>query len=91
MLKQATDPALIRDTLVSMKVYRCFYDDCITPVDSGKQFPTGDRPADAHYWSDKETWKTAQAGWGGNYGNGNFGPPKTPGVNVKIQKGMYTY
>ena len=91
MTKRAADPALIRDTSIKMKVYRCFYDDCIAPVDPATQPPTGERPADALYWSDKETWSTSEDGWGGNYGNGDYGLPKTPGVNVKIQKGMDTH
>ena len=36
----------------------------------------------------KETWADAEPGWGGNYGNGDYGPP-LEGDDVIIPAGEF--
>jgi hypothetical protein len=75
-----------RDSYVT--AYKCYYTDCIPPPDPDTIPPTCTRPSNATKWSDVASWQSAEAGWGGNLGNGAFGLPKQ-GDKVKIPKGQY--
>lgn len=72
---------------VTFRAYKCYYVDCIAPVDPNTVPPVTKRPYDFNYWSEKETWKNAQNGWGGYISNGSYDLPKD-GDNVKIDKGI---
>ncbi|XP_077992871.1 fibrocystin-L-like [Glandiceps talaboti] len=65
---------------VHLEVYRCYYNNCIKPVPPP---PPSGRPDDAVMWSEAASWEGVESGWGGNYGNGVYGPP-LDGDNVQI-------
>ena len=48
--------------------------------------PPDGRPANVSLWSDVESWKYAEPGWGGNKGNGTYGLPED-GDDVMILPG----
>ncbi|XP_061168814.1 fibrocystin-L-like [Saccostrea echinata] len=73
---------------VSFRAFKCFYLDCKAPVDPNTVPPVTSRPYDFEYWSDKETWKNAEMGWGGYISNGTYDLPKD-GDNVKINKDQW--
>ncbi|XP_070541075.1 fibrocystin-L-like [Ptychodera flava] len=68
------------DRGVHLEVFRCYYKDCIKPVPPP---PPAGRPDDAVKWSDDASWAGVESGWGGNYGNGVYGPPRD-GDDVQI-------
>ena len=74
------------DRDVELNVYQCFYENCGTPIDENTIPPPENRPDDAVYWSDPTAWDGTEAGWGGNNGDGTFGPP-ADNTDVKIPTG----
>ncbi|XP_062574409.1 fibrocystin-L-like [Saccostrea cucullata] len=73
---------------VNFRAFKCFYLDCKAPVDPNTVPPVTTRPYDFEYWSDKETWKNAEPGWGGYISNGTYDLPKD-GDDVKINKDQW--
>ncbi|XP_066271366.1 fibrocystin-L-like [Branchiostoma lanceolatum] len=84
-----------------LKVYRCYFKDCIPPVPNITQPAEAvdfhlatERPESFERWSDPATWEGTEAGWGGNYGEGRkkrqavYGPPRD-GDNVRILGGKW--
>lgn len=67
--------------------YKCYYTDCQLPPDPDKTPPSCARPADAVFWSNASVWSFAPAGYGGNYGNNQFGLPQA-NDKVLIPTGM---
>ncbi len=74
------------DRDIDLDVYRCKYADCLPPLDPNAQPPPENRPQDAMYWSQSSAWQGTEAGWGGNNGDGTFGPP-VDNTDVKIKSG----
>ncbi|XP_035687262.1 fibrocystin-L-like [Branchiostoma floridae] len=88
---------------VQLKVYRCYFKDCIPQVPNITQ-AEGEESVDFHLaterpdsferWSDPVTWEGTEAGWGGNYGESRkkrqvvYGPPRD-GDNVRILAGKW--
>ena len=72
---------------VHLKFLGCPTKDCSPPKDPSTLPPATSRPKTAVLWSATESWKNAEDGYGGNYGAGKYGPPKTDGDNVKIPTG----
>ncbi|XP_061189118.1 fibrocystin-L-like [Saccostrea echinata] len=81
-------PVYAEDIDSHMTAYKCYYTNCEPPPDPDTIPPTCTRPSNATKWSDVASWQTAEAGWGGNLGNGQYGLPKQ-GDKVKIPKGHW--
>ncbi|CAH1226877.1 PKHD1L1 [Branchiostoma lanceolatum] len=84
--KDATNSPATRT--VQLKVFRCYYAQCIPPPDPNTLPPARERPEDFDVWSNPESWKDTEEGWGGNYGNGAYGLPQD-GDDVKIPGGQW--
>ncbi|KAI8520672.1 Fibrocystin-L [Branchiostoma belcheri] len=84
--KDSADPAVTRP--VQLRVYRCYYAQCIPPPDPNTLPPARERPEEFDLWSDPESWQGTEEGWGGNYGNGAYGLPQD-GDDVKIPGGKW--
>ncbi|XP_066278772.1 fibrocystin-L-like [Branchiostoma lanceolatum] len=95
--KKRAVPTSYTNRAVNLRVYRCFFKDCIPPPPpppSNNSAPVDihiarERPATFQRWSDAATWEDMEDGWGGNFGSSRkkrqavYGPP-TDGSNVKI-------
>ncbi|CAH1803037.1 unnamed protein product, partial [Owenia fusiformis] len=46
---------------VNPRVYRCYYKDCIPPVDPSTVPPPSTRPDDFQYWSDSAYWEESNS------------------------------
>ncbi|XP_078617899.1 fibrocystin-L-like [Branchiostoma floridae x Branchiostoma japonicum] len=81
---------------VQLRVYRCFFKDCIPPPPPPPSNNSAsvdihiarERPATFQRWSDAATWEGTEEGWGGNFGGDRkkrtvYGAPGE-GANVKI-------
>lgn len=79
-------PIYTEDVDSFMTAFKCYYTGCVPPPDPDTIPPTCTRSSNATKWSDLASWQTAEAGWGGNLGNGLYGLPKQ-GDKVKIPKG----
>ena len=78
------------DRSIDLYVYRCYYADCIEPLDPGSLPPPANRPDDAVYWSDPDAWSFAEEGYGGNNGDGTYGLPADDTI-IKIPEGNETF
>ena len=67
-------------------LFMSFPKNCLAPMDASSIPPSNKRPADFVYWSNISAWKDTEAGFGGNYGDGTYGPPRD-GDDVKIPTG----
>ncbi|XP_019623376.1 PREDICTED: fibrocystin-L-like [Branchiostoma belcheri] len=94
--KKRAVPTSYTDRAVQLRVYRCFFKDCIPPppppVDNSSTpvdiHIARERPATFQRWSDAATWEGTEDGWGGNFGSSRkkrqvYGAP-ADGANVKI-------
>uniref|UniRef100_H2Y4C5 G8 domain-containing protein n=1 Tax=Ciona savignyi TaxID=51511 RepID=H2Y4C5_CIOSA len=79
-----------KDRSVKFNAFRCFYKDCIIPEPTGNNSKelARERPANAVFWSNVNSWRDADEGWGGNDGNGAFSLPKN-GSKIKIKSGVW--
>nr|XP_026692211.1 fibrocystin-L-like isoform X4 [Ciona intestinalis] len=79
-----------KDRSVLFDSYRCFYKDCIIPKGTGSNTVDlkRERPSDAVFWSNVESWRDADEGWGGNDGGGSYSLPKN-GAKIKIKTGVW--
>ncbi|XP_072018328.1 fibrocystin-L-like [Amphiura filiformis] len=83
------------DLEISFSMYHCYFASCgIKAPPPPTKKPT-DAPIQEHkiailHWSNRQTWKDAPAGWGGNYGKRMYGLPKD-GDNVMIQAGNHVF
>ncbi|XP_078617867.1 fibrocystin-L-like isoform X2 [Branchiostoma floridae x Branchiostoma japonicum] len=84
--KDSEDNAVTRP--VQLRVFRCYYAQCIPPPDPNTLPPARERPEDFDLWSNPESWQGTEEGWGGNYGNGAYGLPQD-GDDVKIPGGQW--
>ena len=75
---------------VSLDVYQCYYADCWVPLPPDLDPDSEMSPEDKTLWSDRRSWEVMEEGWGGNYGNGSFGPPGDY-VDIMIPAGMGKY
>ncbi|KAK3107254.1 hypothetical protein FSP39_010348 [Pinctada imbricata] len=78
-------PVYDEDIGLAMQAFKCYYTGCVPPPDPDTIPPTCTRPTDFKLWSAQATWSTAETGWGGNKGGGNYGLPEQ-GDQVKILK-----
>ena len=72
-----------RNYNIDLDIYRCYYEDCLPPV---PEPPPNGRPENVSMWSDIESWKYTEPGWGGDKGNGTYGLP-VDGDDVMILPG----
>ena len=81
-----TDAGTPTDRPIDLDVHTCFYANCVVPSGATSAVETGPRPADFIRWGDAESWKEAEEGFGGNYGNGEYGVPREDD-DVRIRAG----
>lgn len=75
------------DMSVKLQVFTCFYENCVLPLGGNSANVLADRrPDDFVYWRDPESWSDATPGFGGNYGGGHYGVPRSED-DVKINTG----
>lgn len=86
MNKNNVKPLIDYDVVFS--AIKCRYAGCAPPVSPAYKLPVTKRPVDALFWSNKSTWAMAPQGWGGYYGNGQYGLPKD-NDSVIIPDGKY--
>ncbi|XP_071946075.1 fibrocystin-L-like [Antedon mediterranea] len=72
---------------VQLRVYRCYYDNCIEPVPTPP--PEFDLD-DSVLWSDVSTWEDAEEGWGWNVDGGSAALP-ADGEDVMIPEDKYVF
>ena len=80
------------DHQVFFDAHVCRYVGCQPPIQPGYRLPVKERPINALFWSDVETWAFAEPGWGGHGGSRRTGRTyqlPQEGDSVKIPDGRY--
>lgn len=74
----------------NIRILKCFFVDCIVPkIPNNLPITSSQKPDEILLWSDPLVWKEiAEPGYGGYYGNNQFGPPRELD-KVKIPIGKY--
>ena len=87
--KRDTFDATHVDRSIHLQIIKCYYVDCVVPdaEDVVQEEASSMRPDTAVFWSDTATWDGTEAGFGGNNGDGTYGPP-ADNTNVKILEGI---
>ncbi|KAL4231850.1 Fibrocystin-L [Mactra antiquata] len=86
-----SDSTYTDDVLISLSIFKCYFEDCKTPPLPGSQSPNDQRPGSFLLWNLTSTWKkndTTQYMHAAGNSTGSDGTPK-PGDVVIIEEGVW--